>query len=110
MNSVLGSILSSCQSQTPACSKGACQHGGACREGWNRATCDCTQLAYTGSACQRAASVLYLTGHEYMRLAPPSAQADIEADDINIRYFFTSEDDDDGTWCVRDVPFGDGEI
>ena len=88
VHSIPGSILSSCQSQTPACSKGACQHGGACREGWNRATCDCTQLAYTGSACQRAASVLHLTGHEYMRLAPPSAQADIEADDINIRYFY----------------------
>jgi hypothetical protein len=32
--------------------------------------------------------VLHLTGHEYMRLAPPAAQADIEADDINIRYFY----------------------
>ena len=81
-----GSILSSCQSQTPSCSKGACLHGGTCREGWNRATCDCTLSGYVGSACHRAAAVLHLTGHEYMRVAAASSQADIEEDDINIRY------------------------
>jgi leucine-rich repeat transmembrane neuronal protein 1/2 len=84
-----GSILSSCQSQTPSCVKAACLHGGTCREGWNRATCDCTLTGYVGSACHRPAAVLHLTGHEYMRVAATAAsQADIEADDINIRLVY----------------------
>ncbi|XP_023324977.1 neurexin-1 [Eurytemora carolleeae] len=80
-----GSILLTCSTPKRTCTDQLCQHGGLCVEGWNRFSCDCSRTGYTGPTCTRDTPTLHLTGHEDMKVLA-SAQSDIEADDISIRF------------------------
>jgi len=81
----LGSIVQGCQSQGSSCTKSPCQDGGHCVNGWNRYICDCSLTGNTGPTCARDAATLHFPGYRYMMVVA-DRQADIEADDITIRF------------------------
>ncbi|XP_061208258.1 neurexin-2-like isoform X9 [Neopsephotus bourkii] len=67
------------------CDSAPCRHGGLCREGWNRFTCDCLGTGYLGARCETEAAVLSYDGSAYLKvLVPGTAQS--EAEDVALRF------------------------
>uniref|UniRef100_A0A8V5GBL8 Uncharacterized protein n=1 Tax=Melopsittacus undulatus TaxID=13146 RepID=A0A8V5GBL8_MELUD len=67
------------------CDSAPCRHGGLCREGWNRFTCDCVGTGYLGERCENEAAVLSYDGSMYLKvLVPGTAQS--EAEDVSVRF------------------------
>ena len=57
-----GNIVRFCREEEPLCTSDPCQHGGNCKEGWNRFICDCRKTGYTGETCKDGETSLF---HSY---------------------------------------------
>ncbi|XP_030330304.1 neurexin-2-like [Strigops habroptila] len=67
------------------CDSAPCRHGGLCREGWNRFTCDCLGTGFLGPRCETEAAVLSYDGSMYLKILVPGT-AQTEAEDVSLRF------------------------
>ncbi|XP_033634372.1 neurexin-1-like isoform X4 [Asterias rubens] len=63
-----GNIVRFCREEEPLCTSDPCQHGGNCKEGWNRFICDCRKTGYTGETCKDEVARLAFNGNQSMRI------------------------------------------
>ncbi|XP_022103696.1 neurexin-1-like isoform X2 [Acanthaster planci] len=63
-----GNIVRFCREEDPLCTSDPCQHGGSCREGWNRFICDCRKTGYSGETCKDEVARLAFNGNQSMRI------------------------------------------
>ncbi|XP_037100881.1 neurexin-3b isoform X7 [Syngnathus acus] len=79
-------IKSSCSKlMGKQCDSNPCKNSGACKEGWNRFICDCTETGFWDSTCERESSILSYDGSMYMKVVIPNV-VHTEAEDVSLRF------------------------